>query len=55
VVNAILRRPDWKEAVKVPLGIIPSGSGNGLAASISCYTPTQAAFAIVKGKSIPSV
>jgi sphingosine kinase len=53
VVNAILRRPDWKEAVKVPLGIIPSGSGNGLAASISCYTPTQAAFAIVKGKSRP--
>jgi sphingosine kinase len=49
VVNGILRREDWAQAVTVPLGIVPGGSGNGLAASIGCFTPRQAAFAIARG------
>jgi len=53
VVNALLRRPDWKEASKMPLGLIPGGSSNGLSSSIGCFTPNQAAFAIIKGRTRP--
>lgn len=30
-VNTIMSRPDWQQAMKIPIGIIPAGSGNGLA------------------------
>ncbi|XP_043274590.1 sphingosine kinase 2-like [Venturia canescens] len=36
VVNGLLERPDWERALEeVPLGVIPCGSGNGLAKSIA--------------------
>lgn len=35
VVNGLMSREDWSEAIKIPLGIIPGGSGNGLAFSIN--------------------
>lgn len=36
VVNGLFERPDWENAVKeLPLGVIPCGSGNGLAKSIA--------------------
>ncbi|XP_057331534.1 sphingosine kinase 2-like isoform X1 [Microplitis mediator] len=36
VINGLLGRPDWKRALEeLPLGIIPCGSGNGLAKSIA--------------------
>ncbi|XP_044586474.1 sphingosine kinase 2-like isoform X1 [Cotesia glomerata] len=36
VINGLLERPDWKRALEeLPLGIIPCGSGNGLAKSIA--------------------
>lgn len=28
-------RKDWKTAVKIPVGVIPGGSGNGLARALS--------------------
>lgn len=31
VVNGLMSRQDWKEAMRVPIGVIPTGSGNGLA------------------------
>lgn len=31
VVNGLMRRDDWQEAMKIPIGVIPTGSGNGLA------------------------
>jgi len=34
----------------MPLGLIPGGSSNGLSSSIGCFTPNQAAFAIIKGE-----
>ncbi|XP_061866702.1 sphingosine kinase 1 isoform X3 [Colius striatus] len=37
VVNGLMERPDWAEAVKKPLCILPGGSGNALAASINHY------------------
>ncbi|KAM9314635.1 sphingosine kinase 1-like [Pholidichthys leucotaenia] len=38
VVNGLLERPDWEEAIRTPLGILPGGSGNALAASIHHYS-----------------
>lgn len=38
VFNGLMARDDWEKAVKMPVGIIPGGSGNGLAASIEFYS-----------------
>lgn len=35
VLNGLLHRPDWEEAVKMPLGILPCGSGNALAGAVN--------------------
>lgn len=33
-----MEREDWQEAIQTPLGILPGGSGNALAASIHHYS-----------------
>lgn len=33
--NGLMARDDWQQAIKLPVGIIPGGSGNGLAAAIN--------------------
>uniref|UniRef100_A0A3Q3WML0 sphingosine kinase n=1 Tax=Mola mola TaxID=94237 RepID=A0A3Q3WML0_MOLML len=33
VINGLMEREDWQEAIQTPLGILPGGSGNALAAS----------------------
>ncbi|XP_030582728.1 sphingosine kinase 1-like [Archocentrus centrarchus] len=38
VINGLLERSDWEEAIRIPLGILPGGSGNALAASIHHYS-----------------
>ncbi|CDQ64118.1 unnamed protein product [Oncorhynchus mykiss] len=38
VVNGLMEREDWEEAIQTPLGILPGGSGNALAASIHHYS-----------------
>lgn len=38
VINGLLERPDWEEAIRTPLGILPGGSGNALAASVHYYS-----------------
>nr|XP_055066413.1 sphingosine kinase 2 [Misgurnus anguillicaudatus] len=37
VINGLLERPDWEQAIKTPVGILPCGSGNALAGSINHY------------------
>ncbi|XP_061628311.1 sphingosine kinase 1-like [Phyllopteryx taeniolatus] len=37
VINGLLDRSDWEDAILTPLGILPCGSGNALAASIHHY------------------
>ncbi|XP_048881633.1 sphingosine kinase 2 [Brienomyrus brachyistius] len=37
VINGLMERPDWEEAIKTPVGILPCGSGNALAGSINHY------------------
>ncbi|XP_026096153.1 sphingosine kinase 1-like [Carassius auratus] len=38
VVNGLMERQDWEKAIQTPLGILPGGSGNALAASVHHYT-----------------
>lgn len=38
VINGLLERADWETAIQTPLGILPAGSGNGLAASVHHYS-----------------
>ncbi|XP_029992488.1 sphingosine kinase 2-like [Sphaeramia orbicularis] len=38
VINGLLERSDWEEAIRTPLGILPGGSGNALAASVHHYS-----------------
>ncbi|KAI5624193.1 sphingosine kinase 2, partial [Silurus asotus] len=37
VINGLMDRPDWEQAIKTPVGILPCGSGNALAGSINHY------------------
>lgn len=62
VLNGIMQRQDWKEVLeRLPIGIIPCGSGNGLAKSVSFsnnepYEPKpilSAALTAVRGKTAP--
>ncbi|CAL9071489.1 unnamed protein product [Musa textilis] len=54
VVNGLLNREDWATAIKVPLGVIPAGTGNGMVKSLLdpagdlCSIP-NATFAVIRG------
>uniref|UniRef100_A0A3B3S1C3 Sphingosine kinase 1 n=1 Tax=Paramormyrops kingsleyae TaxID=1676925 RepID=A0A3B3S1C3_9TELE len=41
VVNGLMEREDWEQAIQIPLGVLPGGSGNALAASILHYSGSQ--------------
>ncbi len=54
-IAGLMSRPDWQEAIKLTLGIVPGGTGNGLSKSLlalsgETYDPLNAAFAIAKNK-----
>ena len=54
-IAGLTSRPDWQQAIALPLGIIPGGTGNGLSKSLlelsgENYDPLNAAFLIAKGK-----
>ncbi|CAL9063504.1 sphingosine kinase 1 isoform X1 [Musa acuminata AAA Group] len=54
VVNGLLNREDWATAIKLPLGVIPAGTGNGMVKSLLdpagdlCSIP-NATFAVIRG------
>ncbi|KAJ1131255.1 hypothetical protein NDU88_009594 [Pleurodeles waltl] len=35
VINGLMERPDWEKAIKMPVGILPCGSGNALAGALN--------------------
>ncbi|XP_025063571.1 sphingosine kinase 2 [Alligator sinensis] len=35
VINGLMERPDWEQAITMPVGILPCGSGNALAGAIN--------------------
>jgi sphingosine kinase len=54
-IAGLMSRPDAETAIKLPLGIIPGGTANGLCKSIlesakESYDPLNAAFIIAKGR-----
>ncbi|XP_061367676.1 sphingosine kinase 1-like isoform X2 [Gastrolobium bilobum] len=54
VVNGLLQREDWDTAIKMPLGVVPAGTGNGMAKSLldSVGDPcavANAVLAIIRG------
>eukprot|EP00158_Paraphelidium_tribonemae_P004698 Partr_v1_DN26918_c4_g1_i3_m7317 putative sphingosine kinase len=53
LVNGIYSRADWHAVSRLPLGIIPAGSGNALAKSIDCQLPLTATVNVVKGQQRP--
>ncbi|KAL8467923.1 hypothetical protein ACS0TY_031245 [Phlomoides rotata] len=50
VLNGLLIREDWDHAIKIPLGVVPAGTGNGMAKSIldSCGEPCAASNATLE-------
>eukprot|EP00002_Diphylleia_rotans_P031718 TRINITY_DN6602_c0_g1_i1.p1 TRINITY_DN6602_c0_g1~~TRINITY_DN6602_c0_g1_i1.p1 ORF type:complete len:478 (+),score=88.43 TRINITY_DN6602_c0_g1_i1:71-1504(+) len=53
IINALYHRFDWRTATKIPIGTIPAGSGNGLAASINFLDPIGAAMRLIRGNVVP--
>ncbi|XP_078063799.1 sphingosine kinase 2-like [Mustelus asterias] len=35
VINGLMERPDWEKAIEMPVGILPAGSGNAVAAAVN--------------------
>ena len=54
MLNGILSRNDWKEAIKTPISVIPGGSGNALAtAMVGALDPVSSTFNVIKGVAKP--
>ncbi|TDH67465.1 hypothetical protein CCR75_007844 [Bremia lactucae] len=54
MLQGLMGRKDWQQAILQPLGIIPGGSGNGLSASLLSranerFEALNAAYSLVKG------
>ncbi|GFQ01821.1 sphingosine kinase 1 [Phtheirospermum japonicum] len=49
VLNGLLIRTDWDNAIRIPLGVVPAGTGNGMVKSLldSCGEPCAASNATV--------
>lgn len=63
VINGLMARQDWADAIKKPLAVLPGGSANALAASINYYSGheqvagkkllSNCAFILCKGQPLP--
>ena len=58
VINSLMQRSDWQQAIQTPIGVIPAGTGNGLCKTILAqsgepYDPISAALVIAKGQQHP--
>jgi diacylglycerol kinase family enzyme len=58
ILQEIMKRKDWQEAIRLPIGLIPSGSGNGLLWSIlyhndEAFQLLNASFVVAKGMGTP--
>ena len=50
IVNGLMKRPDKETAINTPLGLIPAGSQNALAASCSGHVCVEShALDIIRG------
>jgi hypothetical protein len=54
MLNGLLSREDWKEAIKTPISTIPGGSGNALStAMVGVLDPLTSTFNVIKGMAKP--
>ncbi|XVE87943.1 hypothetical protein DITRI_Ditri19aG0029200 [Diplodiscus trichospermus] len=58
VVNGLLEREDWSGAVKMPIGMVPAGTGNGMVKSLldsagEPCTASNAILAVIRGHKRP--
>ncbi|KAJ2711661.1 hypothetical protein H4R19_003141, partial [Coemansia spiralis] len=53
ILNGLVTRSDWASVRDLPLAIVPAGTGNGLAKTLDCIWPEQAAVAIAKAHARP--
>lgn len=53
LVNGIMKRKDWKDVVKKPIGVIPCGTGNALSTTLRCPCPLSSTMAIIQGITHP--
>ena len=37
LINGLMKHKDWQRAIKHPIGVIPGGTGNGLAVSMGIF------------------
>ncbi|OMO76548.1 hypothetical protein CCACVL1_15577 [Corchorus capsularis] len=54
VVNGLLEREDWAAAIKMPIGMVPGGTSNGMVKSLldavgEPCTPANAILAVIRG------
>ncbi|XP_010268830.2 PREDICTED: sphingosine kinase 1-like isoform X2 [Nelumbo nucifera] len=54
VVNGLLQRDDWDAAIKMPIGIIPAGTGNGMIKSLLDFVDdpcsvSNATLSVIRG------
>ncbi|KAM9971617.1 hypothetical protein ACTFIW_011599 [Dictyostelium discoideum] len=52
-INGLLSRTDFEQARKIPLALIPGGTGNGIACSIGLQDPMSCALAVIRGFTKP--
>ena len=50
--NAVVKREDYKDIFKIPIGIVPGGSANSTACDLSGKNPLMACVNIIRGFSI---
>jgi hypothetical protein len=43
-----MQRADWAAAIRMPIGVIPGGSGNAMARSVKMIDPVAATLAVIK-------
>ncbi|XVF40585.1 hypothetical protein PTKIN_Ptkin01aG0125700 [Pterospermum kingtungense] len=58
VVNGLLEREDWSAAIKMPIGMVPAGTGNGMVKSLldsvgEPCTASNAILAVIRGHKRP--
>ncbi|KAI7816525.1 ATP-NAD kinase-like domain-containing protein [Gamsiella multidivaricata] len=50
IINGLLSRPDWNQSRRLPISIIPAGSGNAIATSLGTRSPVVATLALIRGE-----
>jgi sphingosine kinase len=53
LINGLLMRKDWEDAVKIPVAVMPGGSGNALAYAAKMGDVETAAFTVARGRARP--